>query len=291
LQKGENHSATLLGGAQALLDGRRLVFERLGPEPDLLRDLWSMLPVSSRAELWPASFAYGNAHRFDALVVPHATGDDYFDYVRDNEAGDYPEGRYELALHTAIDNADQNEVDALFARRSRSQTVRLGVMLLAVFVLVPLFVLLVPLDRNRDNKDPPKQDKKESQGARDEGLRLPPVAAFAPLEDEERAQLARRLKVLGGRLGVDVADEDSDEALGEALATVDRQADARLRAKKPSRQTGALRDLGPPKRQLRALLWKHGVKDYGEPGLNVAELMERLEEALAKAGLVKEDEQ
>src|SRR5262245_27561152 len=75
LQKGEHHSATLLGGAQVLLDGGRLAFERPAPATELLRDLWTMLPTASRAEMWPASFAYGNAHRFHALAVPHATGE------------------------------------------------------------------------------------------------------------------------------------------------------------------------------------------------------------------------
>src|SRR5438067_230458 len=61
---------SLLGGAQALLDGGRLVFERPGPDTALVRDLWLLLPTSTRCTLWPAGFAFGTALDFHALVVP-----------------------------------------------------------------------------------------------------------------------------------------------------------------------------------------------------------------------------
>ena len=45
-----------------------------------------------------------------------------------------------------------------------------------------------------------------------------------------------------------------------------------------------------PRSLLRALLWKHGVADYAEPRLNLAELFERLDNALVAAKLIpKED--
>src|SRR6185437_14502741 len=64
------HSATLLGSVQVLLDGGRLVFERSGPDAAILRSLWALLPTSERVKRWPASFAFHNGHRFDAVVVP-----------------------------------------------------------------------------------------------------------------------------------------------------------------------------------------------------------------------------
>jgi hypothetical protein len=136
-------SATLLGGVQALVDGGHVAFERGGPDPGLLRSLWALLPASTRAELWPASFAFGNALHFDALVVPRAAGPDFHDYVFEEQAGDYPEGRYELALQLAAEAGDQAELDALFSRRSRSQTLRLAVVLLLAFVLVPILLQLL----------------------------------------------------------------------------------------------------------------------------------------------------
>jgi hypothetical protein len=139
------YSATLLGGAQALLDGGRLVFERREPEPRLVRGLWALLPSAARAELWPASFAFGNAHGFDAIVVPRAAPGEFPGYLHEEQAGDYPEGRYELRLQTAVEAGDQDEVDALLSRRGRGQTLRLGFLLLAVMVLGPVAVhYLIP---------------------------------------------------------------------------------------------------------------------------------------------------
>src|SRR5206468_7401 len=124
------------GGAQALLDGGRVVFERAQPDAGLIRGLWTLLPASSRAHLWPASFAFGNALGFDAVVVARANGDAFAGYVGEEQAKDYPEGRYELNLQIAAEAGDQAELDHLFARRSRAQTWRLGLFLVAVLGLV-----------------------------------------------------------------------------------------------------------------------------------------------------------
>src|SRR5207249_7724060 len=130
----EDDSATLLGSAQALVDGGRLVFERPFPASDLLRRLWTLLPDSTRAELWPASYAFGNALGFHALVVPHVDPADYPGYLTEPMAGDYPEGRYELSVQTAAEAGDQAALDALFARRSGRQTLQLAVVLLLVMM-------------------------------------------------------------------------------------------------------------------------------------------------------------
>src|SRR5262249_33905778 len=134
LQQGD--SPTLLGGVQVLIDSGRLVFERPAPDPDLLRRLWLLLPASARSELWPASFAFGNALGFDVLVVPRANPEQYPAYVREEQAGDYPQGRYELNLQIAAEAGDQVELDTLFARRSSAQTLRLGVLLLIVMAVL-----------------------------------------------------------------------------------------------------------------------------------------------------------
>jgi hypothetical protein len=130
----EDDSATLLGAAQALVDGGRVVFERPFPAPDLLRRLWALLPDSTRAELWPASYAFGNALGFHALVVPRADPAAFPGYLTEAQAGDYPEGRYELGVQTAAEAGDQSALDALFARRSGRQTLRLAVVLLLVMM-------------------------------------------------------------------------------------------------------------------------------------------------------------
>jgi hypothetical protein len=144
-------SPVLLGAAQALVDGGRVAFERPVPDTDLVRGLWMLLPHSARRGLWPASFAFGNALGFDVVVMPRAT-DDVAGYLTEEQAADYPEGRYELSLQTAAEAGDQAELDALFARRSRGEVFRLGLALLigVVFLLV-LAKLLSPPAPRRDS--------------------------------------------------------------------------------------------------------------------------------------------
>jgi hypothetical protein len=282
------YSATLLGGAQALLDGGRLVFERREPDAALLRGLWALLPLASRAGLWPASFAFSNALGFHAVVVPRAGGPEFANYLHEVQAGDYPEGRYELSLQTAVEAGDQAELDALFARRSRAQVLRLGLLLLAVFLLVPLFLLPPPPEAPPKKPAPaPAPRKGPAAAPADAPLKLPPAEEFPQLPEDQREQLAGRLQALAERLEVELPGGDSPEELVASLAALDAAADARLGAKKPRRDPGRLADLGPPQRQLRALLWKHGVAGYNDPRPKSVELLEKLEEKLAEAGALK----
>jgi hypothetical protein len=148
---------TLLGGVQALIDGARLVFQRPQPDLELIRGLWTLLPASARCQLWPATFAFGNAIGFDALVVPRAGGEDLAGYLTEEQAGDYPEGRYELNLQIAAEAGDQAELNALFGRRSRAQTWRLGIVLAVVAVILVLAMKLMmpgPRPQAPENKGP-----------------------------------------------------------------------------------------------------------------------------------------
>jgi hypothetical protein len=133
----------LLGGVQALVDGGRLVFQRPGPDTSLLQGLWTLLPLSNRGELWPASFAFGNELGFDALVISRPNGKAYAGYLTEEQAGDYPQGRYELSLQIAAEAGDQAELNTLFARRSRAQTWRLGLILLVVMSALVLGMKLL----------------------------------------------------------------------------------------------------------------------------------------------------
>src|SRR5262249_9025759 len=89
----EDDSATLLGGAQALIDGGRLAFERPFPAPDFLHRLWALLPDSTRAEIWPASYALGSGLDLHAVVVPHYDASQWPGFLTETQAGDYPDGR------------------------------------------------------------------------------------------------------------------------------------------------------------------------------------------------------
>jgi hypothetical protein len=160
-------SPALLGGVQVLVDGGRVVFERPGPDTELMRGLWTLLPTRTRCELWPASFAFGNDLGFDALIVTRATGEAFAGYTDEDQAAEYPQGNYELRLQIAAEAGDQRELDALFARRSWAETWRLGLTLLGVLVvLVVVLRLFGP----------------------GEGRREPPV--LSPAERAERAALA-----------------------------------------------------------------------------------------------------
>lgn len=122
--------ALLLGAAQVLVDGGTVLLQRPGPDERLLRRLWQLLPNKARAELWPASVVYAPDLRFDAAVTPDPTG------PRHTEDGlkDYPRGNYEHRLQAAVEAGDQRELDALLARRTGGDTLRLGLTIIAVAV-------------------------------------------------------------------------------------------------------------------------------------------------------------
>jgi hypothetical protein len=148
---------------QALVDGSRLVFERPQPDTDLLRSLWLLLPASNRGELWPASFAFGNALRFDALVVPRIERDSYAGYLNGTEAENYPEGRYELNLQIAAEAGDQRELDVLLARRSRRQTLRLALVLLIVVTIMLIVMNLLSPQAVKQKQAPAREQAPEKQ--------------------------------------------------------------------------------------------------------------------------------
>jgi hypothetical protein len=279
-------TALLLGGAQVLVDGGRLVFERKEPDSRVIRDLWMLLPTATRTSLWPATFAFANTHRFHVLAVPFAFGPDYVDYVTEPQAGDYPEERYEQALHVAVETGNQAELDALFSRRSRAQVMRLAWVLLAVFALAAFMMRLPvgPPDANRAEKTVEQKQDKPAETA----MKLPPEDALPALTAPQRAELAARLQETGRRLGVQLPAGKSERALGQAVVELDRAIDLKKGKDKPKRDPGDLETITPAQRRLRALLWKHGVAEYDEVKLNPNELIERLEKKLARDGIVKE---
>jgi hypothetical protein len=270
LQKTLNvpHSATLLGGAQILLDGGRLVFERSGPDASILRSLWALLPTRERSELWPASFAFSNVHQFDVIVVPRAAGPEYESYITEEKAGDYPEGRYECNLQSAIETGDQREIDALL-NYNRSRMLRLIVFLLFI-------VLVLSLAMARLLPPPSPVSTSRSTKMASPVLDLPPVDQCPSLGSRERTEFAQRLHHLGDQWNIELPAGTSDEALTDSLATLDQ----RLETPQTRQGLEPLRKYGPLQRQLRVLLWKHGIAAYNSRELNTAELLERLETQL-----------
>lgn len=140
------NSPLLLGAVQALVDGARVVFRGNQPDPTLIRDIWSLLPESARAELWPATFVGAGSLRFDVLVSPHADSPEFDRYLREDSVIDYPEGKYEFSLQYAIEHGDQAEVDRLFGRRSSKQFLQfiVGLLLLAIGAYLGIWYLMGP---------------------------------------------------------------------------------------------------------------------------------------------------
>jgi hypothetical protein len=128
----------LLGAAQVLVDGGRVVLKRGEPQNELIRGLWQLLPNRTRAELWPASFAFSDELGFDAVALPEPPSD--LARVRHTEDGlrDYPQSRYELNLQIAVESGDQRELDHLFNRRTSDETIRLGLTIIAIALVLAL---------------------------------------------------------------------------------------------------------------------------------------------------------
>jgi hypothetical protein len=133
----------LLGGTQALLDGGRLLVEADRPADELLRGLWTLLPDRTRCELWPATFAFSADLGFHVAAVPVAPDPWPAGVLSADQARDYPEGRYELAVQTAVEAGDQAGLDRLFARRTSRDTLKLAATMLGLAVSMAVVVRFI----------------------------------------------------------------------------------------------------------------------------------------------------
>jgi hypothetical protein len=296
----------LLGGSQVLVDGGRVVFARQQPDAAMLRDLWQLLPTRTRGQIWPATFAFGNSLRFHALAVPKAEGEEFTHYHTEEQAADYPEGRYELALQVAAESGDQRELDRLFRRRSQTDTLRLAWTILAasivVLLLAGLFNPAPPVERKRQ-ADPAGKKEHTAKAVPD----LPPGDRYPQLNADEKNRLNQKIIELVDRTGEQLPADArrglavvavtsgptlsqlanigllSEGALSAILET-DRLIDVldtRLGTPDPGRIAEETGDDVPAERRLRVLLWKHGVAAYNDPRLNIFEVLERLEAVVA----------
>src|SRR5262249_4164855 len=161
------------------------------------------------------SFAFGNDHPFDAVVVPRADEAEYEHYITEEKAGDYPEGRYECNLQSAIETGDQREIDALL-HHNRSRMRRMIVLLfLMVIVLSAAMSVLLPGPR-------PVGPSPTTAKAAPPSLELPAVNEFPTLDVLERIEFAARLHALGERRHIELPQGTSDDSLTAALAALDK---------------------------------------------------------------------
>lgn len=127
----------LLGSAQALVDGHRVLLKRTEPAEQFLRDLWQLLPERTRCELWPATFAFSDELGFHAAVGPALpTTRRSVPALTEDAIRDYPQSHYELNLQIAIESGDRAALKRLLARRTSDETIRLGLYILGFALLV-----------------------------------------------------------------------------------------------------------------------------------------------------------
>jgi hypothetical protein len=131
----------LLGSAQALVDGNRVLLRRTEPAEQFVRELWQLLPDRTRCDLWPATFAFSDELGFHAAVGPTLPTPRHGVQVLQEEAiCDYPQSSYELSLQVAVESGDRAALRKLLARRTADDTIRLGLYILG-FALVAAAVL------------------------------------------------------------------------------------------------------------------------------------------------------
>src|SRR5262245_6034554 len=132
-----------LGASQTLVDTGRIVLESPEPQPKRIRDLWTLLPDSTRRSCWPATFAFSPEPGFDLLVMPKVPGGRLPGYLDEEQARDYPESRYERTLQVVVEAEDQAALDRLLARRSSAETLRLALYLVLAFAVISLLLRIV----------------------------------------------------------------------------------------------------------------------------------------------------
>ena len=131
----------LLGSAQALVDGNRVLLTRAEPAEKFVRELWQLLPDRTRCEVWPATFAFSDELGFHAAVGPTLpTTRHGVQVLPEDSIRDYPQSSYELSLQVAIESGDRAALKRLLARRTADDTIRLGLYILG-FALVVAAVL------------------------------------------------------------------------------------------------------------------------------------------------------
>jgi hypothetical protein len=107
-----------------------------------------------------------------------------------------------------------------------------------------------------------------------EGPVLPAAEECRSLTPRESEDLTKKLRTLAVQVGV--SDVRSYKAQGLVTAI-----DERL-GTPANRDCGPLRDINPLERRLRALLWKHDVPGYNDLKYNPIELVERLQQKVAR---------
>lgn len=127
----------LLGATQALVDGNRVLVARDAPDEALARGVWKLLPDRTRADLWPASFAFSDELGLHFAILPAITSERLPPGVlKEESVRDYPQSRYELHLQIAVESGDRAAVRRLLARHTADDAIRLALYILGFAIIV-----------------------------------------------------------------------------------------------------------------------------------------------------------
>ena len=131
--------ASLLGGAQAMVDQARVVVASPKPETGQIMNLLPFVPHTRRAELALTSWWPRDTQTWDIRVGPADSIPTDSTLWHWQGIADYPVGKYESALHEAISLGNDLAVSNLLGRASRDAMLRLGMVMIVVLVLGQLF--------------------------------------------------------------------------------------------------------------------------------------------------------
>ena len=141
LKKGDG--PLLLGTAQCLVDGGKLLLERKEPALEFVRRVWALLPESNRREAWVTTFAFSSKIPFDILILPEVPSEGIGHYRNEEQVRDYPDSFYERNLQYAVEMEDEAVLRRLLARRSGSETIRMGLWLIGLMaILIAVWAVL-----------------------------------------------------------------------------------------------------------------------------------------------------
>ena len=93
------------------------------------------------------------------LVVPRLEEVVLESYTTEEQAADYPEGAFELALQRAVETGTQQDLDTVFSRRDSHSTIRLAILVLALVSALVLLTRFVDFGPPRPDPLPVPQQK------------------------------------------------------------------------------------------------------------------------------------
>ena len=221
--------------AQVIAAGRRVFLQADAPADALARAVWSALPLPARRRASVATWAFGNANRFDLVALPRLAGVEFDDSYRDARDLDIPPA----------------PAGILHARSSRRRMVAAA----GVIAIAGALTLAFRPGRGGSPTVPPADPP------------LAPIAVAPPdpaayREDrpapEDRRRVAEGLVDLADRCGVAVGDLGDDSS-----PLMARLAD-RLRYRGPllSAADRARLAAEPEADRLRALAWDAQVRRF-----------------------------